>query len=144
MKLSKRSSVVLGVLLCVAIGIMAKVSRGKTSSALETTQDVASLDRRISLLEQRFYMLESSMNRLQTYVTSQRPPASQSSDNNDRELSLLREEVQRLNLRLAEVECGLIKLDERTTTPARRSSAPKSTDPCRQNPDVPLRLVSRP
>jgi predicted RNase H-like nuclease (RuvC/YqgF family) len=127
------------VLLCIVIGIMATVSRGKSST---TTQDVAGLDRRVSLLEQRLYMLESSMNRLQTYVTSQRSPVSQPS--NDREISLLQEEVQRLNLRLAEVECGLIKLDERTTTPARRSSAPKSTDPCRQNADAPLRLQSRP
>ena len=129
----KRLNLVLGILLCLGIGVMAKNS--------SETQDVSSLDRRISLLEQRFYSIESSISRLQQYVTSQRPPVSQPSTD-DREIILLREEVQRLTLRLSEAECGLAKLDERTTT--RKSSTPKSTDPCRQNPDTPLRLSTRP
>lgn len=139
MSFSKRLNLVLGVLLCFAI--VANVSRGK--SAANETQDPASLDRRISLLEQRFYSIESSISRLQQYMASQRPPVSQPS-NNDRDIILLREEVQRLNLRLAEVECGVLKLDERTTPASRRSSAPKSTDMCRQNPETPLRLSARP
>ena len=129
----KRLNLVLGILLCLALGVMAKSS--------SETQDVSSLDRRLSLLEQRFYSVESSISRLQQYVTSQRPPVSQPSTD-DREIILLREEVQRLSLRLSEAECGLAKLDERTAT--RKSSAPKSTDPCRQNPDMPLRLSTRP
>ena len=106
-------------------------------------QDPTSLDRRISMLEQRFYTLESSINRLQQFVSSQRSTGSTSSDGNDRELTLLSQELQRLQLRLVEVECGLAKLDERTTT-ARRSGEPKSTDPCRANPGTPLRLSARP
>ena len=105
-------------------------------------QDPASLDRRISMLEQRFYTLESTMNRLQQYVTSQRQAPS-SSDVSDREMTLLSQEIQRLQLRLTEVECGLVKLDERTAT-ARRSGEPKSTDPCRVNPGSALRLSARP
>jgi len=146
MNFSKQSSVVLGILLCVVIGIMANVSRGKSSSGLAEPQDLGSLDRRISLLEQRFYSVESSITRLQQLAASQRPPVSQPSTS-DRELSLMREEIQRLNLRLNEVECGLLKLDERTTTSARdsrRSSAAKSGDPCRLNSDAPLRLTPRP
>jgi predicted RNase H-like nuclease (RuvC/YqgF family) len=149
MNFSKQSSLVLAILLCAALGIMANVSRGKSSSGLEetTTQDLGSLDRRISLLEQRFYSVESSISRLQQLIISQRPPASQPSTS-DRELSLMREEIQRLSLRLNEVECGLVKLDERTTTSARDSrksgGAAKSTDPCRLNPDAPLRLSTRP
>ena len=105
-------------------------------------QDPASLDRRISLLEQRFYTLESGMNRLQQYVTSQRQAPS-TPEVSDRELTLLSQEIQRLQLRLTEVECGLVKLDERTAT-ARRSGEPKSTDPCRVNPGSALRLSARP
>ena len=134
----KRFNLALSILLCLVIGVMANVSRGKSSSEM---QDVSSLDRRLSLLEQRFYSVESSISRLQQYVTSQRPQVSQPSTS-DREIILLREEVQRLSLRLSEAECGLAKLDERTGT--RKSSAPKSTDPCRQNADTPLRLSTRP
>ncbi|HEX6718750.1 MAG TPA: hypothetical protein VF088_16710 [Pyrinomonadaceae bacterium] len=129
----KRLNLVLGILLCLGIGVMAKSS--------SEMQDVSSLDRRLSLLEQRFYSVESSISRLQQYVTSQRPPVAQPSTD-DREIILLREEVQRLSLRLSEAECALAKLDERTTT--RKSSTPKPPDPCRQNPDTPLRLSTRP
>jgi len=107
-------------------------------------QDPASLDRRISMLEQRFYALESSINRLQQFVSSQRSAESSPSSNvSDRELMLLSQDLQRLQLRLTEVECGLVKLDERTVT-ARRSGEPRSTDPCRANPGTPLRLSARP
>ena len=137
MNFSKQSNVVLGVLLCIAIGIMTTVSRGKNSSA---SQDPASLDRRISLLEQRLYTIESNINRLQQYATTQRPPVTAPSTS-DRDVIQLREEIQRLSLRLGEVECGVLKLDERT---ARTPKSSKSADPCRQNPDAPLRLPTRP
>jgi hypothetical protein len=136
MSFLKQSNFVLIVLLCVAVGITATVSRGKNSSEL---QDPSSLDRRISMLEQRLYTMESSINRLQQYVSTQRPAVAAPSTS-DRDIILLREEIQRLNLSLGEVECGVLRLDERTST--RRSSKP--ADPCRQNPDAPLRLPTRP
>lgn len=115
-------------------------------SAVSATQDVSGLDRRISMLEQRFYSLETSMNRLQQIVTSQRSAGSSSSDLRDREVDQLRQEMQRLQLRLSEVECGLLRLDERTTTASsnRRGGEARPADPCRQNPGLPLRLPSRP
>ena len=138
MNISKQSNLVLVLVLCVVVGTVANVSRGNSSAE---TQDVSSLDRRISLLEQRFYQVESSINRLQQYVTSQRPPVTQPSTS-DRDVIVIRDELQRLSLRLTEVECGLLKIDERTTT--RRSNNPKSEDPCRANVDTPLRLSARP
>lgn len=129
------------------VAIVAVLNTASRASKTETAarQDPSSLDRRISMLEQRFYSLESSMNRLQQYVMSQRSTGS-SSDLRERELDQLRQEVQRLQLRLTEVECGLLKLDERTA-PARgnrpRGEA-RPTDPCRVNPGAPLRLSSRP
>lgn len=115
-------------------------------SAGAETQDVSGLDRRISMLEQRFYSMETSMNRLQQVVASQRSTGSSSSDLRDREVDQLRQEMQRLQLRLTEVECGLLRLDERTTTASsnRRSGEARPADPCRQNPGLPLRLPSRP
>jgi len=141
MNLSKQSNLVLVVVLCVAVGVMANISRA--SSEENTTQDFGSLDRRLSLLEQRFYSVESSISRLQQYVAAQHPPVSQPSTS-DREISLMREEIQRLNLRMAEIECGLIKLDERTTPANRRNTTGKSSDPCRFTPDTPVRLSTRP
>jgi uncharacterized coiled-coil protein SlyX len=141
MNLSKQSNLALFVVLCAVIGVMASISRG--SAAPEAIQDPSSLDRRLSLLEQRFYSVESSISRLQTYVATQRPQVSQPSTS-DRELSLIREELQLLTLRMAEIECGLIKLDERTTPAARRNPTAKSNDPCRLNPDTPVRLSTHP
>ena len=132
-------------LMAIALFVVVAVvgmSRGASGAA---TQDVSSLDRRISMIEQRFYTLETSINRLQQYVTSQRSTGS-SSDLRDREVDQLRQEMQRLQLRLTEVECGLLKLDERTVAAAvnRRSGEARPADPCRQNPGLPLRLPSRP
>ena len=140
MNLSKQSNLVLVIVLCAVIGLVASSSRGNSATA---PQDVSSLDRRLSLLEQRFYSIESSISRLQTYVASQRPPVSQPITS-DRDVILMREELQRLTLRLTELECGLSKLDERTTPASRRNAAGKSDDPCRQNVDTPVRLSSRP
>ena len=137
MNFSKHSNLVLVLVLCVVVGTVANVSWGKSSAE---PQDPSSLDRRISLLEQRFYQVESSINRLQTYIASQRPQPSQP-NTSDRDVILIRDEVQRLSLRLTEVECGLVKLDERTAT---RRSTQKSDDPCRANVDTPLRLSARP
>jgi hypothetical protein len=145
MNLSKQSNLVLFVVLCAVIGVMASISRAHSSVAAETTQDPGSLDRRLSLLEQRFYSVESSISRLQQYVATQRPSIPQpSTSTNDRELSLMREELQRLTLRIAEIDCGLIKLDERTTPAVRRNPTAKSNDPCRLNPDTPVRLSTHP
>lgn len=138
MNFSKQSNLILVLVLCVVVGTVANVSWGRGSAE---PQDPASLDRRISLLEQRFYMLESSINRLQTYLASQRTPTPQP-NTSDRDVLLIRDEVQRLSLRLSEVECGLLKLDERTTT--RRNNTQKSDDPCRVNVETPLRLSARP
>jgi len=138
MNLSKQSNLVFVIVLCAVIGVMAGISRGNNS-----VQDPGSLDRRLSLLEQRFYSIESSISRLQQYVATQRPAISQPSTT-DRDLILMREEVQRLELRMAEIECGLIKLDERTTPATRRNATTKSNDPCRLTPDTPVRLSTHP
>ncbi|HEU4432881.1 MAG TPA: hypothetical protein VFR51_05750 [Pyrinomonadaceae bacterium] len=131
----------------VAIAIFAALvvialGRGVSGAA---TQDLNSLDRRISMLEQRFYSLETSMNRLQQVLASQRSTNSSASVS-DRDVDQLQAELQRLQLRLNEVECGLAKLDERTATASgnRRGGEARPADPCRQNPNTPLRLPTRP
>jgi predicted RNase H-like nuclease (RuvC/YqgF family) len=149
MNFLKNAHLALGIVLCLVIGIMANVDPGKVSFAAEgttKTQDVRSLDRRISTLEQRLYSIESSINRLQQSAVSLRSPVPQSSVR-DQEINLIRGDMQALQLRLSEIECGLIKLDERTTVSVRdnrKSAGEKPADPCRLNPATPLRLSTRP
>ena len=138
MSVQNRFQIVAIVILATVVVVM--LGRGVSGAE---TQDPASLDRRISMLEQRFYTLETSMNRLQQVLTSQRSTGS-SSDLRSQEVDQLQAEVQRLQLRLNEVECGLLKLDERTAGANRRTGETRPPDPCRQNPGTPLRLPSRP
>src|SRR5690349_10088882 len=90
MSVQNRFQIVAIVILATVVVIML----GRGASGAET-QDPASLDRRISMLEQRFYTLETSMNRLQQVITSQRSTGSSSSVS-AQEIDQLQAEVQRL------------------------------------------------
>lgn len=147
MRIRSEQRIALGIILCIVVGVIANAYPGARPSEFEGItgmQDVRSLDRRISSLEQRLYSIESNINRLQQSAITQRPPVSQP---NDQEINQLRDGIQKLQLRLNEIECGLVRLDERTTTDAvrqGRSSVAKAADPCRLNPATPLRLSTRP
>ena len=111
------------------------------------SQDVISLGSRISRLEQVVYSLESNINRLdqQSRLSSSRPA---SAGMRDPEVRLLRDEVEALQRRLVEIECGLVKIDERTLTGAARNARRESTvnrvDPCRFNTQSPVQLSTHP
>ena len=111
-------------------------------------QELFNLERRVSVVEQRLNTIELSVNRLEQQSRVQSAAPQPSATLRDTEIELLRSEVELLQRRLAEDECGLVRLDERTLTPsareARRSSATNDKDdPCRLNADMPLRLSSR-
>jgi hypothetical protein len=136
-----------GIVLCVVIGMMVPVFSTKRFYVLEDmakAQDPASLDRRISLVEQRLFLIESSITRLQQSAITQRLPSPEPSSR-ERQIILLNEDLQKLSLRVSELECGLVKVDERTTVrdSARRTET-KPADPCRLNPATPIRLSTRP
>lgn len=150
----KDRQIALSMILCAAVCVLASAYPGSSeelpgSSELEgpaETQDVRSLDRRMTLLEQRLYSIETSINRLEQSAVSQRRPTVDQGAR-DQEISQLRAEYQRLLLRLDEIECGLVKLDERTKASAvrdARRTVAKTTDPCRIGPATPLRLSNRP
>jgi len=109
-------------------------------------QDVIGLERRISLIEQRLNTIELSITRLEQQ-SRLAPPPTTTTNARDTELLLLRSEVELLKRRMAEDECGLIRLDERTLTQAARETRHKEEagreDPCRLSPEVPLRLSPR-
>jgi hypothetical protein len=143
MQLAKRTfsfTVVCGLLLAALVAHTGGTSSTKADAA---AQDVMSLDRRISTLEQRFYTIESNINQLQQRVQyAQRPPVS-STPTRDPEVDRLQSELSLLQSRLSEVECALLKLDERTLPAASRAARAKPNDPCRAQPNAPVQLSSR-
>ena len=110
-------------------------------------QQLFSLERRISVVEQRLNAVEVSVNRLEQQSRLQSAAPQTTRGARDIEVELLRSEVELLRRRVAEDECGLVRVDERTLTPAareaRRKDAAGREDPCRLNPDAPLRLPPR-
>ena len=129
---------------CAVVATGVEAYRGKKSS--EPAQDVIGLDRRISSLEQRLYSIESNINRLQQQaIGSMRSAPSQTG--RDPEVDRLRSEVELLNARVRELECGVVHLDERTLSAAakeaRGRAGAQSKDPCWLNPETPVRLSSR-
>ena len=105
------------------------------------------LARRIDQLEQRFISIESRLNRLES--DSRRVSLTPSiTRTDDTELNFLRLQVDSFRLRIGEVECGLLRLDERTLTPAARTARSKAgasdSDKCRVNFGAPVQLSARP
>jgi hypothetical protein len=90
------------------------------------------------------YSIETS---LRTLEQQSRLGSVSSQNVTQQDVALLSSTIQALQLRLAEDECALAKLDERTLSPAMRAARQKSsgarTDPCRLNADTPLRLPER-
>jgi hypothetical protein len=134
------------VLLAMVIVYTGKSAVRTNEAATILPQDVTHIESRLSQLEQRFYSMETSIRGLEQQqrlsgITSGRTVR-------DPEISLLRGEVEALRQRLAEVECGLVRVDERTLSEVAkqglRKSAVRTSDPCRLNADTPLRLASRP
>ena len=115
----------------------------RTSAGPAPQQDVIRLEARISQLEQRFYTIETSLRTLeqQSRIAGMNRGGSVSPD----EIALLRSEIQRLQARIMEDECGLAKLDERTLSPNARDARQRAAgnDPCRANFELPLRPPSR-
>lgn len=108
------------------------LSAGQRSPA----QDVRSLESRLNMMEQRLYSMQTSINRLEQTAAFQR---STPTDTGRGDINLLAEEVRNLRQRLNEVECGVLKLDERTGV-----KHAKVSDPCRANTMTPIQLPSRP
>jgi uncharacterized protein involved in exopolysaccharide biosynthesis len=110
---------------------------------LTPNQDAIRLEQRINQLEQRLYGMETTLRNVEQ---QSRLGGTTSRNLSEQELALLTTQLQSLQLRLADYDCALAKLDERTLSPAMRDARRKSAagnDPCRANADTPLRLPDR-
>lgn len=105
------------------------------------------IESRINMIEQRFYALESRLNRAEQNSVRPIVPAPLSSDNSA-EIQFLRSQIDSLRTRVGELECAALKLDERTLTSAARSRRARipgnPTENCRLDTGEPIRLSARP
>ena len=135
------------VLLVCVVGLVV-VSIFRISSAARTEfgptpqQDIIRLENRITQLEQRLFTIDTNVRNLEQ---QSRLSGAAARGVNPEDVARLSLEVQALRQRLAEHECGLAKLDERTLSAAARATRRKSggNDPCRLNFDTPLQLSDR-
>ena len=109
-------------------------------------QNDAFLSRRIDQVEQRFYSVESRLNRLESESSRSSILSPQTPNTNDVELQFLRTQVDGMRTRVGELECGVLRIDERTLAPGVRAAHKQSTklDPCRQDPSLQVQLSARP
>jgi predicted nucleic acid-binding Zn-ribbon protein len=113
------------------------------NDAAAPPQDAIRLETRINQLEQRLYTIETSIRALEQ---QSRIGSVTSRTVTPEDVAALRAEIQTLELRLADEECAIAKLDERTLTPAARAARQRSgarTEPCRLSPETPVRLPER-
>ena len=151
---ARRQSLYLLVYLFAIVGFASLIYSGVSSLLTEKLVPTVSaqtdpfLDRRIGQIEQRLYGIESRLNRLEqesriTTITPELPGS------NNSEIYQLRSQIDTLRLRVGELECAAIKLDERTLPEtARRARKSPATgevsDLCRQNVNEQLNLSARP
>src|SRR5437870_4132799 len=75
-------------------------------------QNDAFLSRRIDQVEQRFYMVESRLNRLESNENRSSVLSSPVPNTSDVELQFLRTSIDGIRTRVGELECGVLRLDE--------------------------------
>lgn len=105
------------------------------------------LARRIDQVENRFYSMESRLNRLEQSLSRPAAALPRPGDVDVVEIQALRTQMDSFRVRLGEVECGVLRLDERTLTAATRrgrSGAATGTERCRQNWGAAISLSARP
>ena len=131
-----------GLLVCVVgLGFLTVSSAARTEFSPAPQQDVIRLETRLNQMEQRLYSLDGNVRNLEQQL---RLAGSTGRGAGAEDAARLRLELQALQQRVAEHECALAKLDERTLSAAmraaRRKSGPGANDPCRLNVDTPVQL----
>jgi hypothetical protein len=129
---------------CIAAGAVGYTNgSGPAAPAPSPGQDIMSVERRVSTLEQRSYTIDSNISQLQQQIMmmsrTSAAPAGTSGD-----VQQLRLELDLLRSRINQIECGVAKLDERTLAPAKPKGRTGAKDPCRQDPQTPIEMAGHP
>jgi cytochrome c-type biogenesis protein CcmH/NrfG len=128
------------------------VSESDLTTPVEAQQQTIILEQRLSQIEQRFNYVESRLNRLESESRFPSSTTTSSSIRTETDLNVLRAQVDELQTeiaaltsRLTAAECAIVRLDERTLTPAtralRKRTAQDNNEPCRLNYDAPIRIA---
>jgi hypothetical protein len=117
---------------------------GSTGVSIVHAQTDQFLSRRVDVLEQRLYSIESRIDRISVASRPSMVPTLPSTTPGD--IDLLRTTVEGMRLRLGEVECGVLRLDERTLPAAQRRTGRtgSTSDRCRDNYGTSITLSARP
>lgn len=127
-----------GILVAILITLSSTALISLSKNPSPGAQDIRGLDSRVNQLEQRLYQIENRINRVEQMNMTDRYAAGSTA--RDVEINRLRSDIDSLRLRLSEAECGVVKLDERTSKRPPRTSS----EPCRQNPNASIQLPARP
>ena len=130
------------VLIVVVAGLgLVTISSARNNNGPAPQQDVIRLEQRMNQLEQRLFSMETTLRNIEQ---QSRLAAVNRRGAGEEDVAQLRSEVLALQQRLADHECALVKLDERTLSPAMRTARRKSgNDPCRLNFETPIQLRNR-
>ena len=146
-KRTKMVVVVLGAAVVICWGLAGAFGERAVPTASAQQMDPF-LSRRIDQLEQRFYQLESKIDRVEQEARRPAIASLSIAGGNDTEIRLLRSELDSMRLRLGEAECSLLRVDERTLTPTARAARKKATvggtENCRVNAGAAIELSARP
>lgn len=132
------------VILAIGLGaILGGYANRSGPAALAGGQDIMSVDRRVSTLEQRIYTIDSNISQLQQQLMMMSRTSTQSPGSGP-EVQQLRLELDLLKGRINQIECAVAKLDERTLGAGKPKGRAGVKDPCRQDPQTPTELQGHP
>ena len=122
----------------VGLGLVTISSAARNNTGPTPQQDVIRVEQRVNPLEQRLFSMETTLRNIEQQsrlaTVNRRGVA-------DEDVAQLRSELLVLQRRVADYECALAKLDERTLSPAMRTARRKSgSDSCRVNSETPIQL----
>ena len=139
---------------CLGAGVVGYANRsgpGPATRSLDSSeltssepgQDIMSVDRRVTTLEQHMYTLDSNLNQIQQQIMMLNRTSSQPTGSST-EVQQLRLELDLLRSQMTQVECALAKLDERTITTGKPKVRAGVKDPCRLDPQTPIEITGHP
>jgi hypothetical protein len=131
-----RRAVLLVVVISLGLVTISSAARNNTGPAPQ--QDVIRLEQRMNQLEQRLFSMDTT---LRSIEQQSRLAGAGRRGVAEEDVVQLRSELLALQQRVADHECALAKLDERTLTPAMRTRRKSGNDPCRVNSETPIQLT---
>ena len=122
----------------IGLGLVTISSAARDNAGPVPQQDLVRLEQRMNQLEQRLFSMDTTLRNIEQ---QSRLAGAGRRGVAEEEVAQLRSELLALQQRVAHHECALAKLDERTLTPAMRTTRRKSgNDPCRVNSETPVQL----